>query len=73
MESNAKSPMVRKGRRGKVLMPKVICGPGQNCKNSSAAACRAIAAILENGNKTVASEKLKQALSQSCHEDYLQP
>lgn len=73
MQSNERKPLIRKGKRGKVRMPKIHCGPGQNCKNSSASAANLISTILANGTNQPDVKILSECRDQSVCEDYLQP
>lgn len=73
MENPSNPPIIRLNKKGKLRRPNVIAGPGQNCKNSSAASCRAIAAILNRGKDLPDGMTLDQCLAESCHKDYLQP
>lgn len=52
---------VKRKRKGKLYMPKLSCGPGDNCKLSSAASQKLIETILAGACGVECKQGLKEA------------
>lgn len=72
MDNSIEYRPVKRKIKGRLAQPRMVCGPGQNCKNSSAASARAISSILEHGKKVGSCSALDQCHKETVLPDYLQ-
>lgn len=62
---------VKRKQKGKLAQPRLQCGPGINCKESSRAACNLMKAILAHGNKVDDCSALNQCQDESVLPSFL--